>query len=337
MTPTAIPSRKYILALILKATGAHTAIEIEVVQRLWRGYGNIVRYGLTGGKIGSVIVKHVQLPPGKGQELSHARKVRSYQVETAWYGEWSRRCGADCRVPACLAAAAFGDQEVMVLEDLDAAGYFRRRRRVGDDDLRACLSWLANFHATFLGEAPSGLWPTGSYWHLETRPDEWRALSDQPLKRAAPAIDRLLRASPYQTFVHGDAKLDNFCFSEDGGRVAAVDFQYVGGGPGIKDVAYFLDSCLDGDECQHRESELLDVYLGGLKQALSDKQKSVDAEAVEHDWRELYPVALADFHRFLKGWSPGQWDCGNYRECLTRQVVAQLQNNERKENALVGE
>ena len=29
-----------------------------------------------------------------------------------------------------------------------------------------------HFHASFLNEAPDGLWPVGTYWHLETRPDE---------------------------------------------------------------------------------------------------------------------------------------------------------------------
>lgn len=36
----------------------------------------------------------------------------------------------------------------------------------------------------------------------------------------------------FQTFVHGDAKLANFCFGSN--NVAAVDFQYVGKGIGVK-------------------------------------------------------------------------------------------------------
>lgn len=95
--------------LILKATGAQTAFQLEVVQRLWSGYGNIVRYGLTGRDRSTVIVKHVKLR-SSDRGLSHQRKVRSYQVETAWYCHWSGRCDADCRVPACLAFESFSDK-----------------------------------------------------------------------------------------------------------------------------------------------------------------------------------------------------------------------------------
>lgn len=232
--------------LILKATGAESAFQIEVVQRLWSGYGDIVRYDLTGGDRSTVIVKHVK-PRRTDGSVSNQRKLRSYQVETAWYGHWSGRCDANCRIPACLAFESFGDEVLIVLEDLDTAGFPKRRSFVRDFDMHACLEWLANFHATFMGEQPKGLWPTGTYWHLETRPDELHALNDPVLKNAASAIDRKLRDSRYQTLVHGDAKLANFCFSDDGNHVAGVDFQYVGAGCGIKDVAYFIDSCLDGD------------------------------------------------------------------------------------------
>lgn len=321
---------KHFQAILLEATGAKALFQIEVIQRLWSGYGSIVRYGLQGGAIDSVVVKHVQLsdpnrhPRGWNTDISHRRKLRSYQVETAWYDRWSRHCDSSCRVPACLAFKALDDELLIVLEDLDANGFRQRKNVVSDAELQACLSWLANFHATFIDEQPEGLWPIGTYWHLATRPDELAALSDTALKNAAEAIDQKLSHSPFQTFVHGDAKLANFCFSDDGSRVAAVDFQYVGGGCGMKDVAYFIGSCLDEDECQRRESELLDLYFLALKEALKSKRKTVDAEAVEQDWRALYPVAWTDFHRFLKGWSPGHWKIHSYSERLAREVVAQL-------------
>ena len=130
----------------------------------------------------------------------------------------------------------------MVLEDLDAAGFPVRLASVSPLQLRSCLDWLATFHATFLGVAPEGLWESGTYWHLATRSEELAALDDLRLKEAAPVIDQRLSAARFQTLVHGDAKLANFCFSEEDDGVAAVDFQYVGGGCGMKDVCLLYTS-----------------------------------------------------------------------------------------------
>ena len=147
---------------------------------------------------------------------------------------------------------------------------------------------------------------------------------DLPLKQAAAAIDRQLRASHYQTLVHGDAKLANFCFSANGEQVAAVDFQYVGGGCGMKDVAYFIGSCLREDECETFESWLLDCYFTALKKALARLQPAVDAKVVAEEWRALFPLAWTDFHRFLKGWSPGHWKIHAYSQRLAEQVIQGL-------------
>ncbi len=320
---------------ILKATGAESCLLIEKIQALWSGYGSILRYGLEGGHYSTVVVKHVSLPKagrhpqGWNSDLGHQRKVRSYKVETAWYENWSHRCDNSCRIPRCLNVEHVGDEVVMVLEDLDSAGYPLRHSRIDWALIELGLSWLANFHAEFLGENPEGLWKVGTYWHLDTRPDELKALGNSPLKRAAAKMDMLLRQSPYQTFVHGDAKLENFCFSHDGKEVAMVDFQYTGRGCGMKDVAYFLSSCLSEAECEKQETRLLDSYFNSLRDALLLRKKSDIADSLEEDWRHLYPIAWADFHRFLQGWSPGYWQPGGYSERLTRNVVENILNGDK--------
>ena len=323
-------------ATVLQAAQATAIVGTDIVQSLWSGYGQIVRCHLDGGsddenrRQRSVIVKHVRWPEerdhprGWATDLAHERKVQSYQVETAWYDRYAQECDDSCRVPRCLALESEHDEVVMVMEDLDASGFAGRRYDVSHTELDACLHWLANFHATFMGTAPDGLWATGTYWHLATRPDELDALDDGPLKRAAPAIDRLLNESPFQTLVHGDAKLANFCFSEDGSQAAAVDFQYVGGGCGMKDLAYFISSCLDEDESERLAPELLDRYFELLRAALNRRGSTIDADALEEDWRALYPVAWTDFYRFLQGWSPGHWKLHRYSERLAQEVLAAL-------------
>jgi hypothetical protein len=312
--------------LILSITGSSGIEACELLQELWSGYGRILRISLTGGAHASVVVKLISLPldsrhpRGWNTDRSHARKVKSYEVETRWYRDWSMKCGELCRVPRLLAFDQVGEETLLVLEDLDSAGFPARNL----SEVKGCLRWLAHFHATFMGEEPKGLWETGTYWHLATRPDEWDALESGPLKDAAEEIDDKLTQATYQTIVHGDAKLANFCFSPSGDGVAAVDFQYVGGGCGMKDVAYLIGSCLSDSECEGQESDLLDFYFKELQAGLLEKQPDLDPEAVIAEWRGLFPVAWTDFHRFLKGWSPGHWKLNSYSERVARSVLEAL-------------
>ncbi|MCY1723010.1 phosphotransferase [Prolixibacteraceae bacterium Z1-6] len=322
---------KHFQNIILEATGAEDLFEIEVIQNLWSGYGEIVRFGLIGSEQERVVVKHVNLPEGGNHprgwntDLSHQRKLKSYKVETEWYKNLSKKCDTSCKIPECYALESIDNEVLMVFEDLDATGFNgRRSSSVSWDEVNAVLSWLANFHATYLGEKPEGLWETGTYWHLETRPEELMVLEDLPLKNAAAAIDNALAESPFQTLVHGDAKLTNFCFSDDGKKVAAVDFQYVGGGCGMKDVAYFIGSCMSEKDCERFENKILDYYFTELKKAVSKRTKNTDADALEENWRELYHVAWADFHRFVKGWHPGHWKINSYSERISREVIEKL-------------
>ncbi|MFK7810574.1 MAG: oxidoreductase family protein [Saprospiraceae bacterium] len=313
---------KYFKSIILQKTGASSLVEKEIIQNLWSGYGKIMRIGLRNAAVENVVVKHVQLPiqanhpRGWNTDIGQQRKIISYKVETTWYDTYSKHSAA--RLPKCLAIETKDDEVLMVLEDLDEAGYPLRKHTVRWEEIAACLAWLAKFHASYLGKKPTGLWDVGTYWHLKTRPQELAVLDDQKLKEAASEIDQKLNDCSYKTFVHGDAKLANFCFASDG-KVAGVDFQYVGGGCGMKDVAYFIGSCLNEKECERLEAQILDTYFEYLQSEFEQKN-----EALEKEWRSLYRVAWADFHRFLKGWSPGHWKINSYSERVTAEVINNL-------------
>ena len=161
----------------------------------------------------------------------------------------------------------------MILEDIDASGYPQRLGSLDRSAVMLCLQWLANFHAVFMeislsssatstttasssssaaaseekDKAKAGLlWEAGTYWHLATRPDEFASMDDEDhLRTYAHAIDARLNRCRYTTLVHGDAKSANFCFNSDLTAVAAVDFQYIGNGCGMKDVCYLLASSLN--------------------------------------------------------------------------------------------
>jgi len=326
--------------MLLRVSGADCAERCEVIQSLWSGYGEIVRYSLSGADMPSVVIKHVKFPDqvnhprGWHNDHSHQRKVMSYEVEMTWYQDWAQYCDDACRVAHCYASETQDDEHIMVLEDLDASGFPLRQSQLDLNGVRHCLIWLANFHATFLHHSsagllpsqpwPTGLWPVGSYWHLATRPDELAAMDDDVLRDAAPVIDSMLSNCRFKTLIHGDAKLANFCFSNDGESVAAVDFQYVGGGCGMKDVAYFLSSCLSDQEHVRYESALLDDYFEALEQAVLRHAPEIEFTALETEWRGLFTVAQADFYRFLVGWMPTHWKINDYNKRVTMNVLQSL-------------
>lgn len=355
-------TRAEIINDVLQRSGITDGVaSTQPVQSLWKGYGQILRVrlataeppeitntvdGTTGPR--TVIVKHIA-PPIHGPEVgsvSHRRKVRSYQVERAFYESFAAQLDPPlCRVPRLVGVEDLGAAALcLVLEDLDACGFAGRRDNAEFDGegVKPMLAWLAHFHRTFMRSGPthqgsphnggsgsgsvsgsgsgsgsgsaslpppsqselqsedSLIWEEGCYWNLAVRPDEYAAMSNQdPLKTHAVALDRALNACPFKTVLHGDAKVANFCFSVDDKSstpVAAVDFQYAGFGVGIRDVVYLLGSALDEDGLVEHEEALIDYYFELL--ALPD---------VEAAWRPLYSVAVADFERFLAGWSPGHW------------------------------
>ena len=320
----------------------------QVIQALWSGYGRIQKVTLTRHAFDgqpelqqSCVIKFVDAHAARPNHprqwdgsASHLRKVRSYEVERNFYAQFASRCGQECRVPNFIAADDHspGDASpeggwLLILEDLDGSGFPVRVQNLTDAQMTACLHWLAEFHGQFMSVGATEadvLWPIGTYWHLATRQEELAAMDSGRLKDAAKEIDDRLNKSHFQTLVHGDAKVANFCFPRGDGPVAAVDFQYVGRGCGMKDVAYFLSSCLNEDQCHRQQEKWLSVYFERLRESVGQQHPCVDAAELENQWRDLYRFAWADFYRFLAGWSPGHWKMHAYSDHLTRVVLDEL-------------
>lgn len=321
--------------LVRKCTNAERATRLETVQPLWEGYGELVRMRLEGEKPADVVVKWVK-PPRLASHLattaegrSHARKLRSYAVEMEFYETFSVNCDDTCRVPVLLGVRREREQLLLVLEDLTKGGYHPRVGHATLPQVHAVLRWLAAFHATFLGDRGRGLWPIGSYWHLSTRQDELTRIRDPRLRKWAPRIDERLNRCKFKTLIHGDAKGDNFCWrrakmegSSGTVEAAAVDFQYVGRGCGMKDVAYLMSCVWGPSECAAYEEPTLTYYFEALGKELARKGASSVAPELEAEWRSLYPFAWADFQRFLAGWAPGQYDDDPYAQMQIERVMA---------------
>jgi len=328
------------------------ARKIESVQTLWSGYGEIARYQLPKAQK-TIIAKHIQLsavkqhPRGWHNETSHLRKLSSYENELAFYQYFAQLCSLECKVPVLHASLVNDSTMCLLLEDLDHIGYRYRysvqnqnrliQRAVNQEFaeqnalsesatnqtiVNKGLHWLAYFHALFIEKDISRLWPIGTYWHLATRPDEFNKMPNSALKQTAPKIDNALNSAQYKTLLHGDAKLANFCFSNS--SIAAVDFQYTGAGVGVKDVVYFLGSCLSSDALTEQASQYYAQYFEYLNRALVGKLAPSKSQALISEWRSLIPYAWADFERFLVGWSPGHQKLNAYSDAQTTQALKQL-------------
>lgn len=302
---------------------------IEVIQTLWSGYGELVRLRCDKK---SIIVKHIKLPKtlehprGWNSDLSHKRKLHSYQVEVNWYEIFSKIIDERCRIPKGLKCFQSQNEYLIIMEDLAEVGFGSIINKPNKNHLKSSLSWLANFHAKYLNIKNDNLWNTGTYWHLETRPDELEVLKDKKLKQYASIIDEKLKSCKYQTLVHGDAKLANFCFNIDGTKCAAVDFQYVGHGCSMKDVALFMSSAVEPEDCKAMEDWVLDTYFVALKEALVYYHPKIDSTDVEQELRPMFIIAWADFHRFIKAWSPNHYKINAYSELVKKRALESLES-----------
>ncbi|MFT4653074.1 MAG: aminoglycoside phosphotransferase [Kangiellaceae bacterium] len=302
---------------------------------------------------------HGQHPRGWNTNISHQRKLSSYVNEQHFYQYFAAYTNEYCKVPELLAASADDKNVWLLMQDLDAAGFADRSVNANLALIELGVKWLANFHACFMHDTGSDniavidtaidkkthstsahsrpwqqykskVWPIGTYWHLATRKQEWQAMPASDLKNKASKIDQHLNNARFQTLLHGDAKLANFCIHVTKAQVAAVDFQYVGFGVGIKDLVYFLGSCLDGNKLQRYTPGLLDIYFSALTKALTlvprnvwEPHSQIDFGQLEKEYRALYSIAWADFERFLIGWSPrhiklNQYSCEQTRLALLK-------------------
>ena len=322
-------------------------LNAEMIQPLWSGFGACFRaeLGCSHNTIANVVVKcatppsTLSHPKGWNGEASHNRKCRSFRVENYFYSAIQQQTNDKCRTAKYLAHDEVGEASLLVMEDLAHSGYSCTATSLTVETAKTVLAWLAPFHASFLtlkndvDTKHTALWQEGTYWHLATREDEFEAMPNNELKLNARSIATRLSNAHFQTLVHGDAKVANFCFSPDFASCAAVDFQYVGFGVGVKDVAYFLGSALTTEQHIAHRDLLLDYYFNELEEALCKRLynskptcsfNEQDIKDITVQWRSLYAFACADFYRFLAGWSPQHWKIDTELQYQTDIALAAL-------------
>ncbi|KZN58395.1 phosphotransferase [Pseudoalteromonas luteoviolacea] len=292
---------------------------------LWNGCGTLEKFS-----IGSqcYVAKVTQVPEDlqhssiKQTRFSLNRKVRSYEKEQMFYQHCADALKGVCNVPKMFELHAERGLFVTLLEDYEAKGFINKNSACTEDILKI-IEWLANFHATWMENSQEHSkfeqYGAGNYWHLKTRPDEFKKMPDGLLKQNAHIIDDALSSTNFTTMIHGDAKLANFAFDSKG--VLGYDFQHVGVGIGLSDVMLLLTTVLDNQGLEARCESMLDAYFRALTTQLRKAHGEIDGKQVESEWRPLWPIIWADFHRFLAGWKPEHHKINNYMTAQSNHML----------------
>ncbi|KAJ5594127.1 uncharacterized protein N7459_000335 [Penicillium hispanicum] len=227
------------------------------------------------------------------------------------------------------------------------AGFHGRSRRLLPDTLDGCvlppLEESRRRQSAGRG-AGSGLWLNGGYTYLATRRKEYAALAHDADSEWSEAMCRASDDSslsvaemaalfltpcgrPVESYIHGDVKSENLFTTTAGDQVAFFDFQYVGLGLGVCDLAKLftcsvpLHLLVDADEplpeqltMRDGERQLLERYRTHLLQ---------HQDWGQYEWetfRRHWETALVDWCRFQASW--GFWGNTEWLEARVRAILS---------------
>jgi hypothetical protein len=216
-------------------------------------------------------------------EASRASVAPGYAAEVGFYTELAT--SLDVRTPRCWYGAIAADNSrcTLLLDDVSPAPPGIQADGCTAEQASAALRNLIGLHA------PTWNDPRLRNMRFLLRPDRATAamvpqimstatedfirrfagqLDDgdaQTLRGVAAAIEPWQLAAPARfSLIHGDYRLDNLLFDSGTGQVTVVDWQTAAIAPPLRDVAYFLGTCLQSDDRRSNEGELLREYHGAL-------------------------------------------------------------------------
>ncbi|GAB1735485.1 hypothetical protein NU219Hw_g3113t1 [Hortaea werneckii] len=196
-----------------------------------------------------------------------------------------------------------------------------------------------------------GVWLNGGYTYLATRrkeyadlledsDSEWSSALCQPIPTVDGSLAELVAqvlspdvssdatpsaVSDYETLIHGDVKSENLFANTEGSAVAFFDFQYVGMGLGVCDLAK-LFTCSVPMDMLTTEPLSGDVALAmtdGERGLLERYQRTISSvSGKDYPWPELqmhWSTALVDWLRFQASW--GFWGNTSWLEARVRHIL----------------
>ncbi|PYH92289.1 hypothetical protein BO71DRAFT_400691 [Aspergillus ellipticus CBS 707.79] len=188
-----------------------------------------------------------------------------------------------------------------------------------------------------------GLWLNGGYTYLATRRTEYASLVEDtdsewsdalctPPEGHSRSIAEMAasvltpRGGPFESYIHGDVKSENLFTTTNGDAVAFYDFQYVGLGLGVCDLAKLftcsvpLHMLVDAEEplpeqlaMGDGERQLLQWYRTRLLQ---------DRQSEPYEWKTFnrhWETALVDWCRFQASW--GFWGNTEWLQARVRSIL----------------
>lgn len=289
--------------------GASAVGELHVVPV---GSGQVANcHRLTFESAGGLKVSVVAKSPSIDEtSRSTASMQHLYLRETSFYRELADSIST--RTPRCFFVERDeSDDFLLLLEDMSPVREVDQFDGLDVELAKRGLQQLAGLHgpttaridlhqADWLGGVAENLAPLYDAvlpslfeGFLERYKDDIDESTFEFVRRLSSNLGALSNYEVFSTCVtHGDFRTDNLLFDAKGGEVplCVVDWQTIGVGSPLLDVAYFLTTSLSTPERERHENELLDYYL----ELLSSYGVEIPREVAEREFARytLQPVVM---------------------------------------------
>lgn len=188
-----------------------------------------------------------------------------------------------------------------------------------------------------------GLWLNGGYTYLATRRKEYASLGEDTQSEWSKALCETWpgcsmsvaemaacfltpRGRPVESYIHGDVKSENLFTTRSGNEVAFFDFQYVGLGLGVCDLAKLFTCSVPLEMIVEAHKPMPErLAMGdGERYLLERYHKSLlrDKEPDFYEWpafKRHWETALVDWCRFQASW--GFWGNTEWLEARVRSIL----------------
>ncbi|KAH5143424.1 hypothetical protein HBH69_193880 [Parastagonospora nodorum] len=191
------------------------------------------------------------------------------------------------------------------------------------------------------------VWLNGGYTYLATRrkeyadlagdaDSEWSATLTQEMGTGnesiseivatflAPAASGSSRTARYETLIHGDVKSENLFTSESGEQVAFYDFQYIGLGLGVCDLAKLFTCSVPLNMLINKRIVPHELSMQDGERALLERywMRLKDMGKKDYPWETFmmhWEAAIVDWLRFQASW--GFWGNTEWLEARARSIL----------------